>query len=88
MAESEYVQEIEDEEESDYAEAEPVLAYSRIKNDVLGIIESDSVSCIKADRKFLIVGTHWGRVHVLDHDGNKVLTKEPSGGVPLQNYSI
>lgn len=44
-------EEEEEEEESDYAEAEPVLAYSRIKNDVLGIIEKDSVSCIKADRK-------------------------------------
>lgn len=56
MAESvECIKEIEEveeeEEESDYAEAEPVLAYSRIKNDVLGIIEKDSVSCIKADRK-------------------------------------
>lgn len=51
MAEAEYVEELD--EESDYAEAEPVLAYSRIKNDVLSIIENDSVSCIKADCKVL-----------------------------------
>ncbi|CAF0718867.1 unnamed protein product [Brachionus calyciflorus] len=65
-----------EEEESDYAEAEPVLAYSRMRNDVTTILQNDSVSCIKADHKILVIGTHWGRVHIMDHDGNKIMTKE------------
>ena len=40
-----------DEEEEEYVEAEPVLAYSRMKNDINKILQNDSVSCIKADHK-------------------------------------
>lgn len=69
-------EEEEEEEESDYGEAEPVLAYSRMRNDVATILQNDSVSCIKADHKFLVIGTHWGRIHIMDHDGNKIMTKE------------
>ncbi len=41
----------EEEEEEEYAEAEPVLTYSRMKNDVNEILTQDSVSCIKAGHK-------------------------------------
>lgn len=41
----------EEEEEEDYEEAEPVLAYSRMKNDFNEILAKDSVSCIKAGHK-------------------------------------
>ena len=40
-----------DQESLEYIETEPVLAYSRMKNDVIEIIEKDSVSCIKSDHK-------------------------------------
>jgi hypothetical protein len=40
-----------EEEEEEYVEAEPVLAYSRMKNDINKILQNDSVSCIKADHK-------------------------------------
>jgi hypothetical protein len=39
-------------EEDEYAEeAEPILAYTRMKNDVLDILQQDSVSCIKAGHR-------------------------------------
>jgi hypothetical protein len=93
----------EEEEEEEYAEAEPVLTYSRMKNDVNEILTQDSVSCIKAGHKvspskktkrgsflvsnlkkithpfslkILVLGTHFGRIHIMDHDGNKNMTKE------------
>ena len=40
-----------DDEEEEYAEAEPVLTYSRMKNDINEILLHDSVSCIKAGHK-------------------------------------
>ena len=44
-------EEDDDEDEEEYAEAEPVLTYSRMKNDVNDILTNDSVSCIKAGHK-------------------------------------
>jgi hypothetical protein len=49
--EEEYCEGDEEEEEEEYVEAEPVLAYSRMKNDINKILQNDSVSCIKADHK-------------------------------------
>ena len=23
-----------------------------------------------------MIGTHWGKIHLLDHDGNKIMTRE------------
>ena len=62
----------EDEESScDEIITEPVLTYSRMRNDVADILRNDSVSCIRTGRKILFVGTHEGRVHIMDHEGNK-----------------
>lgn len=44
-------EEEEDDDEEEYEEAEPVLAYSRMKNDFVNILAKDSVSCIKAGSK-------------------------------------
>ena len=42
----------EEEDEEDYAEeAEPILAYTRMKNDINEILQQDSVSCIKAGHR-------------------------------------
>lgn len=43
----------EGEEEDEFEEAEPVLAYSRMKNDFNDILTKDSVSCIKAGSKVI-----------------------------------
>jgi hypothetical protein len=42
-----------DEDDDEYVEAEPVLAYSRMENkmDITQITQDDAVSCIKADHK-------------------------------------
>lgn len=66
----------EDAESLEYIETEPVLTYSRMKNDVAEILKSDSVSCIRTDHKILVLGTHWGRIHIMDHDGNQIMTKD------------
>jgi len=63
----------EDEESLEYIEAEPVLTYILMKNDITEIVQKDSVSCIRASHRFLVLGTHWGRIHLIDHEGNKVL---------------
>jgi hypothetical protein len=43
---------MEEEDDDEFAEeAEPILAYTRMKNDVLTILEQDSVSCIKAGHR-------------------------------------
>jgi hypothetical protein len=41
----------EEEDEENYEEAEPILAYDRMRNDFLDILQKDSVSCIKAGHK-------------------------------------
>jgi hypothetical protein len=65
-----------DAESLESIETEPVLTYSRMKNDVSEILKNDSVSCIRTDHKILVLGTHWGRIHIMDHDGNKIITKD------------
>ena len=58
------VDEFEDEEGEDsleYVETEPVLAYSRMKNDINEILLNDSVSCIKADHKVNLI------IQIKDH---------------------
>lgn len=46
--------------------------YDRIKNEVSNIISKDAVSCVSVHSKFMAVGTHWGKIYILDHLGNKV----------------
>ena len=69
-------EEEEEEEEEESIESEPILSYARMKNDVLGILNDDSVSCIRAGSKIIVLGTHWGRVHILTHEGIITMTKE------------
>lgn len=45
---------VEDEEEEYAEEAEPILAYTRMKNDITQILQQDSVSCIRAGHKVYI----------------------------------
>ena len=66
----------EEEEEEEYVESEPILSYLRMKNDIPKILQKDSVSCIKAGLKIIALGTHWGQVYILDHEGTKTMAKE------------
>lgn len=65
-----------EEEEEEYIESEPILSYLRMKNDIAKILQKDSVSCIKAGLKIIVLGTHWGQVYILDHEGTKTMSKE------------
>ncbi|XP_055301199.1 vacuolar protein sorting-associated protein 41 homolog [Sitodiplosis mosellana] len=63
---------IQENESSDEEEVEPKLKYVRMSNDLKRILNKDAVSCIAVHSKFLCIGTHWGAVHLLDHQGNTV----------------
>ncbi|CAG0922413.1 unnamed protein product [Notodromas monacha] len=56
-----------DEEDDD---SEPKLKYERLGNDLRKIFMKDSASCIAVNSRFLVLGSHWGMIHVLDHLGN------------------
>jgi len=68
----------EDEEEydDDEEDEEPKLKYERVGNAVQDILQQDAASCMAVHLKFLALGTHWGVVHVLDHQGNTIREKE------------
>lgn len=55
-------------EESD----EPKLSYERVLNDLSEIIKTDSITSSCIHGKFFAIGTLYGRIHVFDHQGNKV----------------
>lgn len=63
---------IEDDEIEEDDEAEPRLVYERIKNEISAIAQKDAISCFCVNSRLLVVGTHWGKIFVLDHLGNKV----------------
>ena len=46
--------------------------YDRIKNEMSNIIPKDAISCFAVHFKFMAIGTHSGKIHVMDHQGNKV----------------
>uniref|UniRef100_A0A1Q3FE53 Vacuolar protein sorting-associated protein 41 homolog n=1 Tax=Culex tarsalis TaxID=7177 RepID=A0A1Q3FE53_CULTA len=55
-------------------EVEPKLKYVRLSNDLKNILSEEAISCIAVHPRFLCLGTHWGRIHMLDHQGNRVET--------------
>ncbi|KAB7507228.1 Vacuolar protein sorting-associated protein 41-like protein [Armadillidium nasatum] len=70
--------------ESDEEEEEPKLKYEWILGDLQNILIKDGASCIYVNDKLLILGTNWGNIHVLDHQGNKIKHfKEHTGPVTM-----
>ncbi|XP_073992200.1 vacuolar protein sorting-associated protein light [Rhodnius prolixus] len=65
-----------EEEESSEEEIEPKLKYMRMSNDLRNILSKDAASCVAVHPKFLCVGTDWGIIHLLDHQGNNVWNRE------------
>ncbi|XP_012255433.1 vacuolar protein sorting-associated protein 41 homolog isoform X1 [Athalia rosae] len=61
--------------DSEVEEVEPRLKYARIKNDLMNILQTDAASCIAVHPKFLCLGSHWGMIHLLDHQGNSIPSK-------------
>ncbi|XP_033218064.1 vacuolar protein sorting-associated protein 41 homolog [Belonocnema kinseyi] len=65
--------------DSDVDEVEPRLKYVRMRNDLENILQRDAASCIAVHPKFLCIGSHWGTIHLLDHQGNVVEFKSFGG---------
>ncbi|XP_043470755.1 vacuolar protein sorting-associated protein 41 homolog [Leptopilina heterotoma] len=61
-----------DESDSEVDEIEPRLKYVRMRNHLENILQRDAASCIAVHPKFLCIGSHWGAIHLLDHQGNAV----------------
>ena len=60
---------------SSEAEAEPVLKYVRISNDVVKIIQKSKVTAVAVNDRFLMIGTQNGHVHQFDHNGYEVTSQ-------------
>lgn len=71
-------------------EVEPKLKYVRMSNNLKDILLKDAASCIAVHSKFVCLGTHWGVIHLLDHQGNviSVNRKLPSHTVSVNQISI
>ncbi|XP_076806786.1 vacuolar protein sorting-associated protein 41 homolog isoform X1 [Clavelina lepadiformis] len=63
-----------DDESGDVLE-EPQLKYERMGSDLLEILKTDAASCVALHCKFVALGTHWGKMHILDHQGNNITSK-------------
>ncbi|XP_069586361.1 vacuolar protein sorting-associated protein 41 homolog isoform X2 [Ranitomeya imitator] len=59
-----------EESEEDDSEEEPKLKYERLSNGVTDILQDDAASCMTVHEKFLALGTHSGKVYLLDIQGN------------------
>lgn len=57
-------------------EDEPKLSYERILNDLSNIIRTDTITSSCLHVKFFAIGTLYGRIHIFDHEGNKVDRQE------------
>lgn len=55
---------------------EPKLTYERILNDLSEITVTDSITSSCLHSKFFAIGTKLGRIHIFDHQGNKVNRQE------------
>ncbi|CAL7933383.1 unnamed protein product [Xylocopa violacea] len=64
-----------DDSDSEIDEIEPRLKYVRMRNDLEHILQNDAASCIAVHPKFLCLGSHWGMIHLLDHQGNNIQSK-------------
>ncbi|XP_043265126.1 vacuolar protein sorting-associated protein 41 homolog isoform X2 [Colletes gigas] len=64
-----------DDSDSEVDEVEPRLKFVRMRNDLERILQNDAASCIAVHPKFLCLGSHWGMIHLLDHQGNNIQSK-------------
>jgi len=59
-----------DSESEDEEEIEPKLKYERLSSDLRTILRKDAASAMAVHSKFLVLGSHWGFIHLLDAMGN------------------
>jgi hypothetical protein len=63
-----------DDDEGDEEEEEPRLKYQRLGGSVPSLLSSDAASCLTIAERIIVLGTHDGSVHLLDFQGNQVLS--------------
>ncbi len=64
-----------DEDEDEEGEdEEPRLKYQRLGGSVPSLLSSDAASCLTVAERIIALGTHDGTVHLLDFQGNQVLS--------------
>lgn len=67
-------------------EIEPKLKYIRLSSENLqSILTNDAASCIAVHPKFVCLGTQYGTIHLLDHQGNIIRSNRPT---PLPKHTI
>uniref|UniRef100_A0A8B9L2V7 VPS41 subunit of HOPS complex n=1 Tax=Astyanax mexicanus TaxID=7994 RepID=A0A8B9L2V7_ASTMX len=76
-----------DDSEEEDSEEEPKLKYERLANGVTEILQTDAASCMTVHDKFLALGTHFGKVFLLDVQGN-VTQKYEISSVKINQISL
>uniref|UniRef100_A0A8C6V2V5 VPS41 subunit of HOPS complex n=1 Tax=Neogobius melanostomus TaxID=47308 RepID=A0A8C6V2V5_9GOBI len=69
------------------SEEEPKLKYERLSNGVTEILQKDAASCMTVHDKFLALGTHFGKVFLLDIQGN-ITQKFEISSVKINQISL
>lgn len=71
-----------------FPDEEPKLKYSRMFNDVHNILTLDAISCIVVHPKFVCLGSQWGIIHLLDHEGNTATIENGSKKKEFHAHTI
>lgn len=80
-------EEFTDDSEEEESEEEPKLKYERLSNGVTEILQKDAASCMTVHDKFLALGTHFGKVFLLDVQGN-ITQKFDISSVKINQVSL
>ncbi|KAF9266084.1 vacuolar assembling protein VPS41 [Marasmius fiardii PR-910] len=67
----------EDEEYDDEDDEEPALKYERITGNLPDIFKKDSGSALAMSKKYMILGTHAGFLHLFDLSGKRIKSFKP-----------
>ncbi|XP_064186870.1 vacuolar protein sorting-associated protein 41 homolog isoform X1 [Anguilla rostrata] len=77
-----------DDSEEEDSEEEPKLKYERLANGVTEILQKDAASCMAVHDKFLALGTHFGKVFLLDVQGNVIQKYDIQSAVKVNQISL
>ncbi|KAJ2002902.1 Vacuolar protein sorting-associated protein 41 [Coemansia thaxteri] len=61
-----------DNNDDDDDDEEPALRYKRLGGNVNSLFGKDTASTLAACERFLVLGTHWGNVIIIDFEGNEI----------------
>ncbi|OZJ04127.1 hypothetical protein BZG36_02828 [Bifiguratus adelaidae] len=78
----------EDDDDEEEEEDEPQLKYQRVGSSVGDILAKDTTSAICVYKKFMVLATHWGAIHVLDFDGNTIQSFKKHHSATVNDISV